>query len=76
MTKKRVKMIHGAASGVLESVAEYDGEGRLLAVTYGPSGANSNSLAWFIGLQLAGLWRGPYVAPPSSTGRGVSPLRP
>jgi RHS repeat-associated protein len=29
MTKKRVKMIRGAASGVLESVAEYDGEGRL-----------------------------------------------
>ena len=34
MAKKRLKMIRGAASGVLESVAEYDGEGRLLAVNY------------------------------------------
>ena len=28
MVKKRLKVIRGAASGVLESVAEYDGEGR------------------------------------------------
>jgi RHS repeat-associated protein len=34
VVKKRVKMIRGAASGVLESVAEYDGEGRLKSVTY------------------------------------------
>ena len=27
-------MLRGAASGVLESIAEYDGEGRLKSVTY------------------------------------------
>jgi YD repeat-containing protein len=42
ITKKRLKVIRnlssGTASGVLESVAEYDGEGRLLAVTYPVTG--------------------------------------
>jgi RHS repeat-associated protein len=42
MTKKRLKVIRnlssGTASGVLESVAEYDGEGRLLATTYPVTG--------------------------------------
>jgi RHS repeat-associated protein len=43
MTKKRLKVIRnvsggGTASGVLETIAEYDGEGRLLATTYPVTG--------------------------------------
>ena len=38
MTRKRVKMIRGTASGVLESIAEYDGEGRMKSVTYPVTG--------------------------------------
>ena len=38
MVTKRLKVIRGGASGVLATVAEYDGEGRLKSITYPVTG--------------------------------------